>query len=134
MSVLINKAKIYRSLHKDRITEYNSGFKFYLVRENANYVLGIKMIDENTVEKFKFSLTGVIISHVLDHIDNETNTICRKSGNKVLVFNNKYELIYTKLDIELRPIEKFTKEKYLEVSRAGLEGPPTFLIITFWGF
>lgn len=64
----------------DKITCFDSGFKFYLLKDVIDFVLAVKFIEYYSVEKIRYSLDGVVINHVIDNISN--NFIVIKSGEK----------------------------------------------------
>lgn len=71
----MDNTKLLRSSHKDNIKSFDSGFKFYLVRSHNTYVLAINNKDNSYIEKIKYSLSGVIITRVVDKVDSNNNVI-----------------------------------------------------------
>lgn len=66
LSVIRDRAKLLRTAHKDNIISFDSAFQFYLVRDKLSYVLAIKQINQHTIEKIKYSMHGVVLSHIID--------------------------------------------------------------------
>lgn len=64
------RSKVLSTNHKDKIDSYDSGFKFYLLRDYSEYVLAIKSMDDSFT-KIRYSLSGVIISKVTDSVYKE---------------------------------------------------------------
>jgi hypothetical protein len=104
LDIMRDKAKVLRGAHKDKITHFDKGFKFYLLKNNVSYVLGIHETDKNNVEKIRYSLDGVLINRVVDSLHN--NVLTRKSNEKTITFNDNYEIISISQKIKLMPIDK----------------------------
>ena len=105
MDVIKEKAKFLSKSHKDNINTFDTSYKFYLLKDIRYYILAIKIIDNNTIEKIRYSLDGILINRVIDTIHN--NFIIRKSGGKEIIINNNYNTIdFIKQDITLKPIPK----------------------------
>ena len=66
-------------------------------------ILAIKDTGNNIIEKLKYSLSGVVISHVIDNISN--NLILIKSGEKEVYLKDN-SVIKTKQNIKLKAIIK----------------------------
>lgn len=67
---ILEKAKLIRNKHEDNITEFDSSCKFYYIKSSIDYILVIKELGCNKVEKLKYSLSGILISKIIDTIDN----------------------------------------------------------------
>ena len=66
LDIIKEKAKYLRTNHKDKITKFDKHFRFYYIKSNVDYVLVIKPINDNTIIKYRYSLSGVLISSVTD--------------------------------------------------------------------
>ena len=62
----MGKAKILRPTHKDNITSFSKHYRFYLLRDKYQYVLAVKISGADTVDKIRYSLSGVVLGHVTD--------------------------------------------------------------------
>lgn len=113
LDIIKNNAKLIRAKHKDNIVSFDKGFDFYYFKDRFPYVLAVNMINEFKVEKIKFSLKGVVLEHIIDSKDNDSednNSIKRTLLNEsrdIIVKGNK--VVYVKKNIPLRPIKKPTK-------------------------
>lgn len=103
LTIIKNKAIILRVNHQDKITIFDKNWKFYLLKDKAKYILAINKIVDGSMEKIRYSLDGVIISHVIDRPCN--NYIIRSSGEKSVVIKDN-KVVSINLNINLRPIEK----------------------------
>lgn len=110
LDIIKNKAKLLRAKHKDNITYFDEKFKFYLLNDKSLYVLAVK-IHESYIDKIRYYLDGVIISHVIDNIEN--NLIIRQIGEKRLVLHNN-EVVSVEQKIKFKSIDKL-KSKTLFV-------------------
>lgn len=117
LDIIKSKTKLLRAKHKDNITVFDSGFKFYLLRDTTPYVLAVKYKDDSFVEKIRYSINGVIINHVVDSKDN--NMVIRKSGEKEIIFENN-KPISMKQNILLKSIEKPRKNTTLFVNNPNI--------------
>lgn len=62
-----NQAKFLPSNHTDKISSFDSSFKFYLSYINTKYyVLAVKFTDNNKVIKISYFLNGVLDKFVTD--------------------------------------------------------------------
>lgn len=105
LDIIKEKASMLkRPNHVDNITSFDSSFKFYLIRDTNNYVLAVNYINDKCIEKIRYSLSGVVINHVIDRLSNEN--IIRKTGEKEIYLDYNNKLIFTKLNIKLKAISK----------------------------
>lgn len=67
LDIIIEKTKYIRLKHKDVITEFDMSCKFYYIKSSIDYILVIRDLADNKVEKLKYSLSGgVLISRIID--------------------------------------------------------------------
>ena len=116
MSIILNKAKILKSNHRDKITSFDKNFKFYLLKDKFDYILAIKFLSPSSIEKIRYSLDGIVISHVIDRVVN--NFLIRSIDGKEIVFKNN-NLISSKQNIRLKPIDN-VREKALFVENNNI--------------
>lgn len=119
LDLIKSKAEVLRNDHKDKIESFDSEFNFYLLRDNIDYVLAVKHVNDKTIEKIRYSINGVVMSHIIDY-END-NMIIRKSvsnDKEIVVVDNK--VISMKQPIFLKYLKKPTKEKSLFVSNPNI--------------
>ena len=51
LDIIKSKTKLLKANHEDKITQFDSGFKFYLLTDKISYVLAVKYKDDSFVEK-----------------------------------------------------------------------------------
>lgn len=125
LDVIKAKAKLLRSNHKDNITCFDANFKFYLLKDRYAYILAIKILEHTSIEKLRYSLDGVIISHVTDTLHN--NLVIRKSGEKQVVIDGD-KVAHIKQNIKLKSIEKPSSEVlFVENRNIGVIDIETYL-------
>ena len=90
-----------RANHKDNITIFDKDFKFYSLKDKYDYVLAVKVLGHDYLEKIRYSLNGVMLSHVTDKIVNDI--IITKSG-KNLIFIRDNKFLYSSQNIKLKAI------------------------------
>ena len=99
------QSKLYPNGHKDKITSFDSSFRFYLTYINEkHYVLGIKYIDSNKVIKISYFLNGVLDKYVTDTLLSQ-NIVSRSYGNMEFLINNN-NVVYSKQALMIRAISK----------------------------
>ena len=103
LDIIINKAKILRAKHKDNITSFDQYFKFYLLKDKYDCVLAVKILGPNTIDKIRYSINGVIISHVTDIAVNDV--ILRNSSERQLVIRDN-KVVSTTQNIKLKALDK----------------------------
>ena len=125
LDIIKSKAKLLRKNHIDNIIHFDKDFKFYLLKDRYDYVLAVKVLEENIfVKKIRYSLNGVIINRVIDNVVN--NIIHRNSGDKQIVISGD-KVISTKQNIKLKAIEKpKVKSLYVENSNIGVIDVETY--------
>lgn len=102
LDLIRHKAKVLRPNHKDNITVFDENFKFYLLKDKGDFVLAIKKLKSNSIDKIRYSLSGVVISHVTDNAVN--NLILRSSGERLITIDNG-KIVNTRQNIKLKPLE-----------------------------
>lgn len=79
---------------------FDKDFKFYYFRESLIYILAIKKIDLTIIEKYKFSINGVLINKVIDNLQDD-GSIIRNTGNKdIILKDNDIIMINQKIDFK----------------------------------
>lgn len=74
--LILNNAKILRDKHKDKITCFDQSYKFYLLKDKYDYILAVKILGGYSIDKLRYSISGVLLSHVTDVAVN--NVVLRK--------------------------------------------------------
>ena len=82
------KASMLSPRHKDNITSFDSSYRFYLLKDRYQYVLAVKVLGGNQVDKLKYSLNGVVLNHITDTADVQGDTIIRHSGQTKLTIRD----------------------------------------------
>jgi hypothetical protein len=62
IDIILEKTKYIRSKHVDVITQFDNKYKFYYIKSNLDYILVIKELGLNSIEKLKYSTSGVLLS------------------------------------------------------------------------
>lgn len=126
VDIIIEKTKYIRNNHPDAITKFDTTCKFYYIKSNIDYVLVIKTININIVEKFKYSISGILISRVKD--EKFDNTLIRTKGSEIMKLENNKVIETTKF-IKLKPLEitKIKKDSWLPDSNIGVIDTETYL-------
>lgn len=99
--IIIDKAKILRPNHKDKIIYFDSDWKFYLLKDKFDYILAIKVLNTNSIEKISYSLNGVIINHIIDNVAG--NIIEINSGEKQVTIDG-YKIVSSRQNVKLKAI------------------------------
>lgn len=100
VDIIKSKAKLLK--HKDNIISFDENFKFYLLKNNYDYVLALKIIINSLIEKILYSMAGVFISHVTDRIEN--NLVIRNSGETDTIIDNN-KVVFLKHNIKLKAVD-----------------------------
>ncbi len=82
---------------------FDSSFKFYLLNDRYDYILAVKCLDQNSIEKLRYTLDGVLINHVIDKIKN--NKLIRNTNEKEIIIESN-KIVSTKQNIKLKAIDK----------------------------
>ena len=118
LDIIKNNAKILRKNHPDNRIHFDKDFKFYLLKYRHDYVLAIKILGKDSIEKIRYSLSGVIINRITDNVTN--NLIHRVSGNQEVIIDGD-KVISIKQDIKLKPIKKpNVKSLFVENNNIGV--------------
>jgi hypothetical protein len=74
--------------HVDKISSFDSNYKFYLVKkeQRISFILAVKVIDKQSIDKIMFSLNGVVLNRITDVFCD--GYIERTSGNKRMIIKN----------------------------------------------
>lgn len=125
LDVIKNSAKLIRRGHKDNITSFDEGFKFYLLKDRIDFVLAVKILGANTINKIRYSLKGVVLSSVSDiAID---DIVLRKSGEKELIIRDG-NIVYLTQNIKLIPLHKpVSKPLFVEYNNIGVIDIETYI-------
>jgi hypothetical protein len=128
LDLIIEKTRSLRESHRDRIVSFDDGFRFYLNRDTRLYVLAIKQINEFTIQKIRYSVSGVILSHVIDTKDNEKIVRKSVSSGKEIVFSDNKIVSATK-SLLLSPIREISKkgEGFIPNANIGVIDTETYL-------
>lgn len=120
LDVIKNAAKVLRASHIDNIINLDENFKFYLLKDKYHYVLAVKALGNNSIEKIRYSLSGVIISHITDNVVNDL--ILRNSGEKrVVIDSNNNKVVSIIQNIKLKAIERpYIKPLFVENNNIGV--------------
>lgn len=105
LKTILDKSSYTRSSHIDNIKEFDDKYKFYLLRDenNSPYVLGIKILDNHSIDKLRFSIGGILINRVKDVF--RDNLIHRFYGENLFIIRDGI-IIKSEQNIKLKPIDK----------------------------
>ncbi len=78
LDLIREKTKYIRTNHKDIIADFDTSYKVYYIKSYIDYILAIKELEENKVEKLKYSLFGVLLNKIIDISD--SNKLIRSRG------------------------------------------------------
>lgn len=118
LDIIKNKAKLLRANHKDNITSFYENLKFYLLKDKYDYVLAVKLVDNHSIEKIRYSIDGVIINHVTDVVVD--NSVIRSSGERQVVIKGD-KIAFIKQNIKIKPIDKPSiKPLFVENNNIGV--------------
>lgn len=81
------KAKYLKKNHRDQITNFDKDYKFNYIKGNTDYILVVKDLGNGSVEKLKYSLTGVLISRIVDKFSGDS--LIRNLGSENIYIENK---------------------------------------------
>ena len=104
IDIILEKTKYIRSKHVDVITQFDNKYKFYYIKSNIDYILVIKELGLNSIEKLKYSTSGVLLSKITDNLDG--NILIRSKGSETMYIENDSVIKTTNL-ISFTPIEKY---------------------------
>ena len=107
LDLIRTKASMLNPKHKDNITTFDSSYNFIYCKDKYQYVLAVKILAGNQVDKLKYSLNGVVLNHITDTADDQGNTIIRHSGQTELTIRDN-KVISSVQPILLKPVKKPT--------------------------
>ena len=102
LDLIRDRAKVLRLNHKDNITHFDENFRFYLLKDKSDFVLAIKKLSANSIDKIRYFISGVVISHVTDNAVD--NLILRSSGERLITIDNG-KIVNTRQNIKLKALE-----------------------------
>lgn len=107
LDIIIDKTKYIKKNHTDVITAFDKDYKFYYIKGNIHYILVVKQIDQYKVEKLKYSLSGVLLSRIIDTFDGNTLIRCRGLETMYIEDNN---VIKVKKLIKFNAIDRYNNK------------------------
>ena len=124
LDVIRESAKLIKKGHKDQIMNFDDGYKFYLLKDRTDFVLAVKILDTNTIDKIRYSLNGTLLSSVSDRAVDDV--IIRNSGETQLVIRDGNIVSLTQ-NIKLISLQKpLTKALFTEYDNIGVIDIETF--------
>lgn len=127
LDIIKDKSKFLRKNHKDNITLFHESLNFYLLKDHRNnsYILAVKRVKDNSIEKIRYSLDGVVLNHLIDTINNDS--VIRKIGEKEIILKDNNP-ISSKLNLKLKAISKPNSEKsFMENKNIGVIDTETYI-------
>jgi hypothetical protein len=127
LDLILKTSSILPKNHMDKITSFDSVYKYYLVKKELKnpFGLAIKFIDKHSIDKIMFSLGGVVINRITDIFHEDY--IERISGSKTIIIKND-KMIKSEQTISLKPIPKPKKIDYgVEDSNVGVIDTETYI-------
>lgn len=103
--VIQARTKFLRKTHVDRMWRFDHTFKFYAITSNGiSCILAVQPLDNNTINKIRFSTTGVVLEFVTDSLKHD-GTVQRitNRGNSTSYFMDKIKY-YKEDKLSLFPI------------------------------
>jgi hypothetical protein len=104
LDIMRDKTKYIRANHKDNITDLDMSYKFYYIKSSIDYILGIKELGDNKVEKLKYSLSGVLLNRIID-VTNGDKLIRSRGLETIYIENNN--VVKTSNLISLKSIKPY---------------------------
>lgn len=89
---------------KSNIIKFDKLAKFYYVNTIRPYILMVRVLENNKIQKVKYSLSGLLITNMVDLYDN--NIIIRNYNNKKVVIEDNKHINFIEEDIKFDPIPK----------------------------
>ena len=108
IDIILEKTKYIKKNHKDVITSLDRDHKFYYIKGNIDYILVVKHRDQDRVEKFKYSTSGVLLSRIIDNFDGNT-LITSKELQEMYIENSN--VVKIKKLIRFTGIERYNIKK-----------------------
>jgi hypothetical protein len=82
------------------------------------FILAVRFSEhDRSIEKIRYSLDGVIVTRVIDSLDNNNNVIRKWNEKEMVLFNNKP--IFMKQNIKLKALDQM-KNKTLFISNPNI--------------
>jgi hypothetical protein len=103
MDLIVDKTKLIRNNHKDIITSFDKNTKFYLIKDKIDYILVIRELDRHTTEKLKYSLSGTLLSKVVDKKINDNSVIRTRDNETIHINDNK--VVSSTTPITFKPLD-----------------------------
>lgn len=101
IDIIIDKTKVLRPNHRDKIIYFDTDWKFYLLKDKFDYILAVKVLNANSIEKIRYSLNGVIINHIIDNVVGKF--IERNSGEKQVTIDGD-KIVSSRQNVKLKAI------------------------------
>lgn len=127
LDIIKDKSKFLRKNHKDNINIFHKSWNFYLLKDHRNdsYVLAVKIVKHNSIEKIRYSLDGVVLNHVIDNINNDL--VIRSIGEKEITLKDN-NVISSKQNLKLKAISKPSSEElFMENKNIGVIDTETYI-------
>nr|YP_008965457.1 hypothetical protein [Rhynchosporium secalis]AHC02414.1 hypothetical protein [Rhynchosporium secalis] len=112
---ILEKNNLIRNKHKDIRSSFDMSCKFYYIKSRRDYILIIKVLNDNQIEKLRYSISGVLLSSVVD--TTEGNMVSRSSGSETYNILDNIAMDRSK-KITFKPIESYKAK-----SRTWLANP-----------
>ncbi len=117
MDKIIEKAKYLKKNHRDQITNFDKDYKFNYIKGNTDYILAVKDLGNGCVDKLKYSLTGVLLSRIVDKFSGDS--LIRNLGSENIYIENK---VVTRLEkyIKFNSLEGYKVQDYYWLSNPNI--------------
>jgi hypothetical protein len=129
MDLIEEKSSFLSPNHVDKISSFDSSYKFYLVKKEQRipFILAIKLIDKESIDKIMYSWNGVLLNRITDIF--RDGYIERTSSNKRMIIKND-KIIKVEQDISLKPIPKpKNNRRFVEDRLVGVIDTETYKAI-----
>lgn len=120
LDIILEKTKYIKNSHRDVITSFDKDYKFYYIKGNIDYILVVKEIAQNRVEKLKYSTSGVLISRIIDTFNG--NNLIRSKGLETMYIENNNV-------IKIKKLIKFKPIKIINIKKVGRLPNPNLGVI-----
>jgi hypothetical protein len=104
LDLILDKTKFLNKKHKDYITSFDSNTKFYHISGKSDYVSVIRELDHSTIEKIRYSMSGVLLSKIIDRKVDD-NTIYRTKGSELIIIKDN-SIISSSIPITFKSLDK----------------------------
>ena len=109
LDIIVEKTKYIKKNHRDSITSFDKDYKFLHIKAEMDYVLVVKELESNKVDKLKYSMGGILLERVTDTFVG--NSIIRKKGLEYMYIENNNEVTKLTNTIKFNAIEKYVIKK-----------------------